>query len=61
MRSDLDALMKKQKIDALLVTGPTQHNASMVYFTGLAHITNAYLFKKRGKAPLLDPSSHGTG
>jgi Xaa-Pro aminopeptidase len=53
MRSDLDALMKKQKIDALLVTGPTQHNASMVYFTGLAHITNAYLFKKRGKAPLL--------
>lgn len=53
MRSDLDALMKKQKIGGLLVTGPTQHNASMVYFTGLAHITNAYLFKKRGKAPLL--------
>jgi Xaa-Pro aminopeptidase len=53
MRSDLDKLMKKQKIDALLVTGPTQHNASMVYFTGLAHITNAFLFKKRGKSPLL--------
>ncbi len=53
MRSDLDVLMKKQKINGLLVTGPTQHNASMVYFTGLAHITNAYLFKKRGKAPLL--------
>jgi Xaa-Pro aminopeptidase len=53
MRSDLDALIKKQKIDALLVIGPTQHNASMVYFTGLAHITNAFLFKKRAKAPLL--------
>ena len=53
MRSDLDALMKKQKIDALLVSGPTQHNASMVYFTGLAHITTAYLIKKRGKTPLL--------
>ncbi len=53
MRSDLDALMKKQKIDALLVSGPAQHNASMVYFTGLAHITTAYLIKKRGKTPLL--------
>src|SRR5512136_1613368 len=53
MRSDLDALMRKLKVDALLVTGPTQHNASMVYFTGLAHITNAYLFKKRSKAPIL--------
>ena len=53
MRSDLDSLMKKQKIDALLVTGPAQHNASMVYFTGVSHITNAILLKKRGKAPLL--------
>jgi len=53
MRSDLDTLMKQQKIDALLVTGPTQHNASMVYFTGIVHVTQAILLKKRGKNPIL--------
>jgi Xaa-Pro aminopeptidase len=53
MRSDLDTLMSKKKIDALLVTGPTQHNATMVYFTGVTHITHALLLKRRGKAPLL--------
>lgn len=53
MRSDLDSLMKKQKIDAILITGPTLHNASMVYFTGLAHVTSAILLKRRDKDPLL--------
>jgi Xaa-Pro aminopeptidase len=53
MKSDLDNLMKKQKIDALLITGPTQHNASMVFFTGIVHITQAILLKKRNKNPIL--------
>jgi Xaa-Pro aminopeptidase len=53
MKRDLDSLMSKLKIDALLVSGPAQHNADMVYFTGVAHITHAVLLKRRGKAPLL--------
>jgi len=53
MKSDLDNLMRKMKVDALLVTGPTQHNASMVFFTGIVHITQAILLKRRNKNPIL--------
>ncbi len=53
MKTDLDSLMKKNKIDAILVTGPGQHNPAMVYFTGIAHLTIADLIKKRGQPPLL--------
>jgi Xaa-Pro aminopeptidase len=53
MKSDLDNLMRKMKVDALLITGPTQHNASMVFFTGIVHITQAILLKKRSKNPIL--------
>lgn len=53
MKTDLDLLMQKNKLDAILVTGPGQHNPAMVYFTGLAHLTIADLIKKRGKPPLL--------
>lgn len=53
MKNDLDLLMQENKLDAILVTGPGQHNPAMVYFTGLAHLTIADLIKKRGHPPLL--------
>jgi Xaa-Pro aminopeptidase len=53
MKSDLDALMESQDIDALLVTGPALHNPPMVYLTGGGHLTHADLLKKRGDGTLL--------
>ncbi|MGE5221758.1 MAG: M24 family metallopeptidase [Omnitrophica WOR_2 bacterium] len=53
MKKDLDALMETRNIQALLVTGPAQHNPAMVYFTGGAHLTGADLIKKRGAEPVL--------
>lgn len=53
MKSDLDSLMLTNNIDALLVTGPGQHNPAMVYMTGGAHLTSADLIKKRGEPPTL--------
>lgn len=53
MRKDLDALMETYNLDALLVTGPAQHNPDMYYFTGAAHVTSAELIKKRGGKPVL--------
>jgi Xaa-Pro aminopeptidase len=48
MKTDLDALMEAQQLDALLVTGPGQHNPAMVYLTGGGHLTGADLIKPRG-------------
>jgi len=45
--------MEKHKLDALLVTGPGQHNPAMVYLTGGGHLTHADLIVKRGADPLL--------
>jgi Xaa-Pro aminopeptidase len=53
MKTDLDALMDANDIDALLVTGPAQHNPAMYYFTGGWHISQGDLIKKRGQAPVL--------
>jgi Xaa-Pro aminopeptidase len=53
MKSDIDTLMQSANIDALLVTGPGQHNPAMVYLTGVAHMTSAELIKVRGKPALL--------
>jgi Xaa-Pro aminopeptidase len=53
MKSDLDSLMTAYDFDALLITGPGQHNPAMVYMTGGAHLTNADLIKKRGAPPVL--------
>ncbi len=53
MKKDLDTLMQTQNLDALLVTGPAQHNPAMVYLTGGAHLSSAELIKKHGAAPLL--------
>lgn len=53
MKRDLDRLMEEQGFDAIWVTGPAQHNAAMVYQTGVAHLTQAELIKKKGEAPIL--------
>jgi Xaa-Pro aminopeptidase len=49
MKSDLDALMEKDNLDALLVVGPAFHNPPMVYLTGGGHVSDADLIKKRGE------------
>ena len=53
MKSDLDQLMQLRDLDAILITGPAQHNPPMVYFTGGAHLTSADLIKKHGSPPIL--------
>ena len=53
MKHDLDQLMEKRNLDAILVTGPAQHNPAMVYLTGGGHMTNADLIKARGADPVL--------
>lgn len=53
MKKDIDALMETHNLDAMLVTGPAQHNPPMVYLTGGAPLTSAELLKKRGEEPVL--------
>jgi Xaa-Pro aminopeptidase len=55
MKTDLDTLMQVNDIDAILVTGPGDHNPPMVYLTGNStlNLTNADLIKVRGQAPIL--------
>lgn len=53
MKSDLDRLMQAHDLDAVLVTGPAQHNPDMFYMTGGGHITSADLIKRRGEEPVL--------
>ena len=50
MKTDLDALMQENDLDAILITGPAQHNPAMVYMTGGGHVSYADLIKKRGEA-----------
>jgi len=53
MKTDLDDLMQSKDLDAILITGPGQHNPAMYYLTGGVHITSADLIKKRGEQPVL--------
>jgi Xaa-Pro aminopeptidase len=53
MKSDLDQIMQANDIDAILVTGPAQHNPGMFYLTGGGHLTGADLIKKRGEQPVI--------
>jgi Xaa-Pro aminopeptidase len=53
MKTDLDTTMLEKGLDAILITGPGQHNPAMVYMTGVANITNADLIKKRGEQAVL--------
>ncbi len=53
MKVDIDLFMHEQGVDALLITGPAQHNPVMTWFTGLLHVTDADLLKIRGCDPIL--------
>ncbi len=53
MKSDLDLLMNDAKLDAILILGNAENNPPMYYFTGGGHVSNAALFKKPGKDPVL--------
>ena len=47
MKSDLHTLMHKRNLDAILITGPAQHNPAMYYLTGGGHLTHADLIQPR--------------
>ena len=53
MKTHLDTLMQAHNLDAILVTGPAQHNPAMYYMTGGVHLTGGDLLKKRAADPIL--------
>jgi len=53
MKSDLDALMKSQNLDAILVFGNAENNPPMTYLTGDGHVSGATLIQKRGEPAVL--------
>ena len=53
MRNEIQSLMQKNQLDALLVTGAGQHNPYMVYLTGGGHVTNSDLIISKGQEGLL--------
>ncbi|MCX6055890.1 MAG: M24 family metallopeptidase [Chloroflexi bacterium] len=53
MKSDLDTLMHRHGFDVILVSGASQHNPAMVYFTGGGHISGSDLIKIRGAEAVL--------
>ncbi len=53
MKTDLDSLMQERNIDFLLISGSSDHNPPMMYFTGGGHLTGGDLIKKRGEEPVL--------
>jgi len=53
MKNEIDALMKENQLDGILVNGAGDHNPFMVYLTGGGHITSADLIKIAGKPAVL--------
>jgi Xaa-Pro aminopeptidase len=53
MKSDLDALMKTNDLDALVVFGNAEYNPPMYYMTGGGHVSHAVLIKKRDEGAIL--------
>jgi Xaa-Pro aminopeptidase len=53
MKSDIDALMKDRKLDAIVVFGNAEHNPPMTYMTGGGHVSHAILIKKHGEDAVL--------
>lgn len=53
MKSDLDAVLTANGLDAMMVLGPGSHNPAMVYLTGGGHFDNAILVKKTGAPAIL--------
>ncbi len=53
MKSEIDALLSANNLDALWVMGDAYHNPAMVYLTGGGHVTHANLIKKTGQTAIL--------
>ena len=53
MKSDLNQLMQEKNLNAILITGPAQHNPAMYYMTGGGHLTSADLILGRDADPVL--------
>lgn len=53
MKSDLNRLMQEKNLNAILITGPAQHNPAMYYMTGGGHLTSADLIRVRDADPVL--------
>jgi Xaa-Pro aminopeptidase len=53
MKSDIDALMEKKDLDAIIVIGNAENNPPMYYLTGGGHVNSAVLIKKRKEDPIL--------
>jgi Xaa-Pro aminopeptidase len=53
MKSDLDQLMAKRGLDAIIVTGDEHGNPMRNYLTNGAAVTGSYVLKKRGSAPIM--------
>ena len=53
MKSDIDALMVKKNLDAIIVFGNAENNPPMYYLTGGGHVNAATLIKKRNEDAVL--------
>lgn len=53
MKSDIDQLMQKRNLDALLIVGGEGANIARDYLTNGAHISWGAIVKKRGESPIL--------
>lgn len=53
MKKQIDEILKKNGIDAVLVTGSADHNPVMRYFTGNVHVSQGALVIKPGEKPVL--------
>ena len=53
MKQEIEKLMQENNAAALWISGAAQHNPSMVYLTGDAHLTSGDLFFQPGRTPCL--------
>jgi Xaa-Pro aminopeptidase len=53
MKKQIDEILRKNGIDAVLVTGSADHNPAMRYFTGNVHVSQGALLIKPGENPIL--------
>ena len=53
MKSDLDQLMQKRGLAALIVLGESHPNVPRSYLSNGAHVTGGYIVKKTGDAPIM--------
>jgi Xaa-Pro aminopeptidase len=53
VKSDIDALMAKRKLDAIIVAGDGHDNPPRYYLTKGAKVTGGYVLKKAGETPVM--------